>query len=608
MKRKTEKQVPFGFRQLSLPAIGQSWWWSCILVFVVGVIAHLGAIGAIFYQDDFGVLKFNSVPRWSLTDFRFTSSLTWWVNYRMAGLSAPVFHLTNILLHSVVAVLLYVMVRDWLGRVAKLHDRLAGYGALIAALLFAVHPLGTEITHYIRARDTLLMTGLGLTAVYCLSRFTGKNWPQLLWAALFAMLGCYSKPTGVPWVPVLALWTAGCIWSPAIWHHCFNWRHYVSRRHMVLGTLVVLLGIVLLFHNTLSPAFNGIGRMVTTQVESGSAWANALTQLRLTGLLLQQLIWPSDLVSDCFGVYSTRLADPGVWMGIGILVMATVTCVWLCVSGRRVPLWALGVLFGSHLLHCFYPGGDYHAEYRSYPSIIGFCLIIGWATAALAQTVPKKRWLADGAVGLALVLAIYACHQRSADWSSLEKLSDDTLETYPWNMRAHYHGIQSAYERGNDHEVEERAERMRKEMQALAIANKSLPHGRHYNWSHSVLFVVHAEGTVARSLVRMDRSPDAIAIMQRLAANLNSQPFGQQPKFQTTYKVFLAVVLADMGSYSEAWRLARPFAASAYAQRRQAIDQPGTIAWLTPWWLIPLLDEAAEQAQANGHPFTFDEN
>lgn len=575
--------------------------WSCILVFTAGIIAHIGAIEAIFYQDDLGVLRFSSIPQWSPMDFRFISRLTWWVNDQMAGLSSPVFHLTNVLLHSGVAVLLYIIARDWLGRIQKLQGQLAGYGALVAALLFAVHPLGTEITHYIRARDTLLMTGFGLAAVYFLSRFTGKNWLQLIGAVIFALLGFYSKPTGVPWIPILALWTAGCIWSPEIWRHCF------SRRPLVLSTLVVLLGSILVLHKTLSSAFYRIAEIITSQVDSGSFWENALTQLRLTGLLLQQLIWPSDLVSDYFGAYSTTLNDPGVWLGAGIVFSATVLCIWLGVSGRRVLLWAFGVLFGSHLLHCFYPVGDFHAEYRAYPSIVAYCLIIGWATVTWAQKAPKKRWLADGALGLILILAIYTCHQRSSDWSSLESLSDKTLETYPWNIRAHYHGIQGAYESGNDSDVEERAKSMRKEMVNLMKANKSLPHERHYNWSHSVLFVIHAEGTAARSLVRTGRNSQAVAIMRRLSANLNSQPFGKQDVYQQSYYVFLAVVLADMGLYTEAWSAIRPFSKPSDPPHELANGRTDKINWDLPWWLKPLLDEAMEKGKANGYPFSLDD-
>ncbi|MGJ8653117.1 MAG: hypothetical protein ACSHX8_07575 [Opitutaceae bacterium] len=598
MKPKTTKPVPFGFRQLTLPSIAESWLWSCILVFVVSFIAHAGAIGAIFFQDDFGVLRINSFPQWEPRDFRFTSRIIWWLNYQFAGLSAPVFHLTNIILHSAVAVLLYFIARDWIGRFAKRHDQKAAYGALIAALLFAVHPLGTEITHYVRALDTLLMTGLGFAAVYCLSRFTGKNWSQLLFAAVFALLACYSKPTGVPWVPALILWTTGCLLSPT------TWRSYFDRRYIVRGTLIAILAIVILSHDNLNSVFHHVGMKVTAQVDSGSFWENALTQLRLSGPLLQKLIWPSDLVSDYFGSYSTKWTDPGVLLGIGILVSATATCVWLGISRRRVPLWAIGVLFGSHLLHCFYPEGDYYAEYRAYPSIAAFCLIIGWAATELSQLARKIHWLANGAIGLALVLAIYTCHQRSSDWSSIETLSDDTLETYPWNMRAHYHGILSAYERGDDQEVEKRVKRMRTDVQTLVKANKDLPHDRHYNWSHSVLFMIHAEGTNARSLVRTNREPEAIGRMQSLGANLNNQPFGQQDKFQASYNVFLAVVLADTGSYSEAWRLLRPYAIAHDTSNNQAAK----IKWTVPWWLQPLLDDAVQQGRANGYPFTFDEN
>jgi hypothetical protein len=93
------------------------------------------------------------------------------------------YHLVNILLHAVVAVLLYA----FLARLLALDEKSTGssaYIALLAALVFAVHPVHTEVVNSVFNRSILLAALGMLGGLWWLLRYLDSH-PVLAWAGLF---------------------------------------------------------------------------------------------------------------------------------------------------------------------------------------------------------------------------------------------------------------------------------------------------------------------------------------------------------------------------------------------------------------------------------------
>ena len=72
--------------------------------------------------------------------YRPLTVLTFRLNYLLSELSAPSYHLLNVVLHAVVCVLFLRVCRTFLDRTSS----------LVAALLFAVHPIHTEAVSLFR--------------------------------------------------------------------------------------------------------------------------------------------------------------------------------------------------------------------------------------------------------------------------------------------------------------------------------------------------------------------------------------------------------------------------------------------------------------------------
>ncbi|MGD0650693.1 MAG: tetratricopeptide repeat protein [Verrucomicrobiia bacterium] len=123
----------------------------------------------------------------------------WWVQWLLWGAKPLGFHIVNVLLHALNAVLVALVLR-----------RLDVRGSWIAALIFAVHPVNVAAVAWISEQKTTLSMLFFLMTVLAYLRFErGGQWR---WYA--TSVGCYllsllAKPAAVMWPVVLlglALW------------------------------------------------------------------------------------------------------------------------------------------------------------------------------------------------------------------------------------------------------------------------------------------------------------------------------------------------------------------------------------------------------------------
>jgi hypothetical protein len=157
---------------------------------LAALAAFGGSLASGFHFDDFGMLQDRAVvsPDGWLSCFSWlqTRPLTWlsfWLNFQLSGRDPLLWHALNIAIHIACAVLLYRLLR-----------RIMPEAALLAALLFAAHPVMSEAVDYIYARAILLATLFSLLALLYWIR--GRVWISVLWfaAAVFAKEECVTVP------------------------------------------------------------------------------------------------------------------------------------------------------------------------------------------------------------------------------------------------------------------------------------------------------------------------------------------------------------------------------------------------------------------------------
>ncbi|MCO6438910.1 MAG: tetratricopeptide repeat protein [Phycisphaerae bacterium] len=166
-----------------------------VVAFCTGAVFLPVLLAGFVFWDDYALLvantRYQHLSQGGLA-WMFTTSfaghwqpLTWlsfWLDYQIAGVSALMFHLSNLVLHIVNAVLFY-FVAERLLNWGKLHDRQnPAYPRLLAgcfaALFFSLHPLRVESVAWIAERRDVLSGAFFLLAILAWLQFveaTGQS-------------------------------------------------------------------------------------------------------------------------------------------------------------------------------------------------------------------------------------------------------------------------------------------------------------------------------------------------------------------------------------------------------------------------------------------------
>jgi hypothetical protein len=134
------------------------------LVAAAALAAYLPSFGGAFQFDDYNVIvNYPTVHSWELlferagAGVRALLKASYTLNWTLGGGSTFGFHLVNVALHALNAVLLFFIGR----KVFPDHPN----ASLVAALLFALHPAQTEAVTYISGRSVSLMAALYLASI-----------------------------------------------------------------------------------------------------------------------------------------------------------------------------------------------------------------------------------------------------------------------------------------------------------------------------------------------------------------------------------------------------------------------------------------------------------
>ncbi|WP_342630805.1 hypothetical protein [Marinobacter alkaliphilus] len=189
---------------------------SCSLLIAVGVVLYSSILGYEYVWDDTllfvdKVSLLNEPLSWELISqpvlfgtsyFRPFVFLSWYVEFQLWGQSSAVSHAIHLVVYILNCLLVYGLARVFLVN-CKNHE----IRALLAALVYACHPVLIETTAWISGRFDLFVSFFIYLAV--LVYFSGLRRGKLLAIGLCFVFALFSKELGVvlPFV-IYALWMA----------------------------------------------------------------------------------------------------------------------------------------------------------------------------------------------------------------------------------------------------------------------------------------------------------------------------------------------------------------------------------------------------------------
>jgi len=463
----------------TLPSpLSQSPLLHAVLIVAVCLLSYANSFGVPFVLDDLGsmlelpyVRHLNYLGDWSLAReyaaehsfrTRFVGYLSFGLNYALHGASVAGYHVVNLAIHAVCALLTYILVRLTPGGRGGA-DTPFGIPAvaLFAALLFAAHPVQTQAVTYVVQRLASLATlfCIGTLVCYALARRCyeqeGRSRATLPW--YLASLAC----------AVLAMKTKEIAFTLPLAVSVYELIFFRGDRKLRLRFLaplfltMLIIPLSLILVPGLEPRTGELAEI--TRVDSElTRYQYFATQMRVIVTYIRLLLFPvgQNVIYD-YPVYGS-LFDLRVFPAFLFLLSLLGFGVYLAwrYSASRLPvsevakgcegeplfelrLIAFGVLWFFLTLSVessFIPIVDVIFEHRLYLPSVGALLAFAasWSLATRKAAAGLRRGLpyAAGAVVIVLAATTFA---RNEVWGSEESLWRDVVEKSP--NKAHGHQL-----------------------------------------------------------------------------------------------------------------------------------------------------------------------
>jgi tetratricopeptide (TPR) repeat protein len=351
---------------------------------------------------------------------------SYWMNVQISRDNTFSFHMVNLLIHCVTALLVFLVIRrllEWSGTSEADRTPFAAFGAL----LFLLHPLQTESVAYIAGRSESLcgMFSCASFAAFLYRRSKAISWSEVgLVVALFGA-AVLTKEQAVA-LPALFLAT-DLWWNPdgPLRAVRANWKLYAV---LIAGAVAG----VALFWKLITGA--GTGDSAGFGLKDFTWYQYLFTQFRVLFAYIFNFLLPVNLNIDWDFPISRTLFDRGAVFGLaGLLALAALAWYYR----RRFPLAGYGYLVFLVLLaptSSILPIKDPIADRRMYLPMLGLILV---ALDLLGRLELERKLMAGMAAGVLLVTAL-ATHARAEVWASPLTLWQDTAVKSPKKMRPHF--------------------------------------------------------------------------------------------------------------------------------------------------------------------------
>jgi tetratricopeptide (TPR) repeat protein len=347
------------------------------------------------------------------------------------GLYPPGYHIGNIAYHLLTALLVFLVV-----------SRLAGNFrvALLAAGIFALHPVHTDSVTYLAGRRDILFTLFYLAGFYFFLRYRQeKRLSLMIFAFIMYMLSMGSKEMGVT-LPALFLCydvvenfppqdigPGGCarrLFKSLKKSVAQSAYLYVP---LFIGALAFSYYKVFVASPSYQKAYYGDSVLITF-----------LTVVKILAHYLQLLIYPVNLIADySYNAFplATSLFEPAVLFSL-LFLAGVIYALLRLLDGHKLLAFGGAWFFLTLLPVChIFPHHELLAEHYLYLPSVGFCLL----AAVLCDSFMREgKYRFPIAACVCLILAFFALRtiDRNGDWKNSLTLYEKTVKTVPECARA----------------------------------------------------------------------------------------------------------------------------------------------------------------------------
>ena len=427
------------------------WAALCALAAAVAAVVFAPSLGNGFVFDDLDLVVGSQRIR-DLADirgllgdaYRPLRTITYAVDYAIWGLDPTGFRITNIAIHAINAVLALLVARRLTGG--------ARVASLLAALVFAVHPVQVESVAYVSGRRDVLFALFFLAAFLSYARYreaatarARAGW--LAAAGAGFVLSLMSKEMAASFPFVCLLWdlyrttepdAAGV--RPSVGAAV---RRLVREGAVLYGAGLVALAAFAYYTIVIRGATTAVGASGEgVRFWGGSALTNTLTVPLTYAHYARLAVWPSTLAAQYYGAFepASGFADPRVLPALAFLVALVAAALYLMLrtshraAGFGIAWFLVTLLPASQIV----PHHEIVADHYLYLPLVGLGVAAASGLVALERAAPRWRTVAYGAAAVLLALLVARTVVRERDWRDEATLWEATYAAVPDSPRAAY--------------------------------------------------------------------------------------------------------------------------------------------------------------------------
>jgi protein O-mannosyl-transferase len=301
--------------------------------------------------------------------------------------------------------------------------------ALLAVVLFAIHPIHTEVVANVKSRDEIMsLLFLSLTFIYAFRYLEDKNTKTLMWALLNYFLAFLSKEYAITMLVLLPLS-----------FYLFNKFTIKDSIKATLPYLAVVGVYILLRLQVVGKASEDSAHEILNNPYyfASSYSSKVATEISTTLNYLKLLLWPYPLSADYSynSIPYKEITHPQVWLSL--LVHGTIIWAFFYYFKRRHLLsFAIAFYMLNLLMICniVFDIGATMGERLIYHSSVGFSIALAYFLYKGMEKIkpaPVGKFALAGFMSIVIVLCGIETIARNADWKNDITLFTHDLKIVP---------------------------------------------------------------------------------------------------------------------------------------------------------------------------------
>ena len=395
-----------------------------VFISLLGLLLYLPSVSAPFQFDDYLTIVLNPVIQniqridhiWLYDPSRFLTHLTFAINFNASQYDTMGYHVINVIIHCVNAVLFLCFLQMFRLKMSICHQ-----ASIFSVLIFLTHPIQTSAVSYIAQRATLLTTMFYMLAILFFFMYRRQRCIKMyVLSLLVTILGIFCKP-----IMITVPFAIGLIDFYFGEGKRYRWREYIP--HLLI---VLMIPVLLAFWRYKSVTLGTVLSM-TKEADVLTHSQYLFTQFHVLWKYIRLVLLPINQTLDYdVPIYVTFFNTKTVIAFLGLLAIF-IYAVLMVRKKKLVSFCIMWCFLTLALESSIFPIKDVMFEHRLYLPMIGFSLLLGHAPGYLLRVKPASKYVFILLLCVLCVLTV----KRNLLWADRIAFLEDNARQSPYKLR-----------------------------------------------------------------------------------------------------------------------------------------------------------------------------